>query len=73
MPMSLFYVVRQFQSAVPGASWVLLDPPPGGAGATDGHTIGILMRSDRAAATEVGRAGDVPRPDAPQPRGRTLH
>ena len=47
MPGSFFYLVRRRPSAVPGASWVLLDPPAGNSGATDGHTIGILMPSDR--------------------------
>ncbi len=45
MPGSFFYVVSRRPGAVPGTAWVLLDPPPDGVGATDGHTIGILVPS----------------------------
>ena len=54
MPGTFFYIVRRRASAVPGTAWVLLDPPRVGTGATDGHTIGILMPSDLADSRKDG-------------------
>ncbi len=68
MPMSLLYVVRRRPSAVPGASWVLLAPPAGDVGATDGHTIGILIPADRAGPADelaVFSRGDKAPPGPP--------
>jgi hypothetical protein len=63
MPGTFFYIVRRRASAVPGTARVLLDPPPGSQGATDGHTIGILMPSDRVPADGEGALVTRPFPD----------
>ncbi len=70
MPISLFYVVRRRPSVVPGASWVLLDPPAGDLGATDGHTIGILMPTDRAGPADELAAPPRRAVAPPGPPGR---